>query len=253
MATVHKLPGSQWRAIIESALYANSVRKTNTKELYELAIKQPEVVVTSEPMYKPHDYGLPEDAKVLVSNDGRIVGRTAKARRLVREMGADKDKYSAILREAVYHFNKKQCLCLEGIVGIHPDFMVKAHLLSPESDAKNMLDWAFNFAPFMEPWTSLYNKSRQLDEPDIIVMADQDWSHPDFPDGLIIVDEMQNCIAILGLRYFGERKKGTLTIAWSIGVRHNMVACHGGIKKINNKPPVAVFAYCFCLFALDWV
>ncbi|MCI4627207.1 MAG: phosphoenolpyruvate carboxykinase (ATP) [Candidatus Magnetoovum sp. WYHC-5] len=241
MASVHKLPGSNWRAIIESALFANSVAKTSVKQLYEYAIEQPEIIVTNEPMYKPEAYGLPSDAKVLVSNDGRIVGRTAKARRLVREMGKEKDKYLAILREAVYHFNKKPALWLEGIVGLHTDFMVKAHLLSPKTDAKNMLDWALNFTPWMEPWVATYNQSRVLDEPDIIMIADPDWSNPEYPDGLIIVDEMHNCIAVLGLRYFGERKKGTLTLAWTIGVRQNMVACHGGIKKIGDKPPIAVF------------
>ena len=241
MATKHKIPASSWRAYIEGAFYANSVRKTTMAELYSLAVKQPEVVVTSHPMYKPEQFNLPKDAKVLVSNDGGIVGRTARARRLVREMGKDKDKYLGLLGEAIYNFNRRTGLWLEGTVGLHPDFMVKAHLLSPEADAKNMLDWGINFSPWMKPWTDLYKKSRVLDEPDILVFADPEWSHPDFPNGLVIIDEAQNCIAILGLRYFGERKKGTLTLAWTIGVRHNMVACHGGIKKIGNKPPIAVF------------
>lgn len=210
-------------------------------ELYSLAIKQPEVVVTSHPMYKPEQFNLPKDAKVLVSNDGGIVGRTARARRLVREMGKDKDKYLGLLGEAIYNFNRRHGLWLEGTVGLHPDFMVKAHLLSPETDAKNMLDWGINFSPWIKPQTDLYKKSRMLDEPDILVFADPEWLHPDFPNGLVIIDEAQNCIAILGLRYFGERKKGTLTLAWTIGVRQNMVACHGGIKKIGNKPPIAVF------------
>jgi len=241
MATRHKIPGSPWRAYIESAFFANFVRKTTMAELYKLAIKQPEVVTTSEPMYKPEQFGLPKNAKVLVSNDGGIVGRTARARRLVREMGKDRDKFLCLLGEAIYSLNRRECLWLEGIVGLHPNFMVKAHLLSPSTDAKNMLDWGFNFTPWMKPWTDLYGKSRILDEPDILVFADPEWSHPDFPSGLVIIDEMQNCIAILGLRYFGERKKGTLTLAWTIGVRQNMVACHGGIKKIGNKIPVAVF------------
>jgi phosphoenolpyruvate carboxykinase (ATP) len=241
MATAHKISGSSWRAYIESAFFANSVRKTTMAELYKLAVKQPEVVATTEPMYKPEQFELPEDAKILISNDGGIVGRTARARRLVREMGKDKDSYLSLLGEAIYNFNRREGLWLEGIVGLHPDFMVKAHLLSPATDAKNMLDWGLNFSPWMKPWTELYEKSRVLDEPDILVFADPEWSHPDFPSGLVIIDEFQNCIAILGLRYFGERKKGTLTLAWTIGVRQNMVACHGGIKKIGNKPPVAVF------------
>lgn len=241
MATRHKIPGSPWRAYIESALFANSVRKTTMAELYRLAIKQPEVVAASEPMYKPEQFGLPKNAKILVSNDGGIVGRTARARRLVREMGKDRDKFLGLLGEAIYNLNRREGLWLEGIIGLHPNFMVKAHLLSPTTDAKNMLDWGLNFTPWMKPWTDLYKKSRVLDEPDIIILADPEWSHPEFPNGLVIIDEMQNCIAILGLRYFGERKKGTLTLAWTIGVRQNMVACHGGIKKIGNKPPIAVF------------
>jgi phosphoenolpyruvate carboxykinase (ATP) len=241
MATVHRTPASPWRAMIEGAFYANSVRKTTIPELYNFALKQPEVLRTSHPFYKPHQFGLPEDSTVLISIDGGIMGRTARARRLVRQMGNDKDKYLRILGEAIYQLNKRDCLWLEGIVGLHQDFMIKAHLVSPVSDAKNMFDWGLNFIPWMEPWIEEYMTSRVLNEPDIMVLADPEWSDPEFPNGLVIIDEDENCIAILGLRYFGERKKGTLTLAWTIGVRHNMVACHGGIKNIGNLPPVAVF------------
>ncbi len=242
MATTHKLPSSPWRAIIETSMFANSVTQTTMAELYALAKEQPEVTPTSHPMYNPKEFGIPKDAVVLVSNDGAIVGRTAKARHLVRNFDkAQNDKMQALLREAVFQFNKRPGLHLEGIVGLHKGFMVKAHLVSPKTDAKNMLDWGINFCPFIKPWTDRYKKSRLIDEPDIIAFADPEWSHPDFPNGCVIIDEATNCIAILGLRYFGERKKGTLTLAWTIGVRHNMVACHGGIKKIGKKPPIAVF------------
>ncbi|HCG99208.1 MAG TPA: phosphoenolpyruvate carboxykinase, partial [Actinobacteria bacterium] len=241
MANLQMPPRSAWRAVVESAFYANSVRKTSIHELYNLALEQPEVVVTSHPFYKPGQFGLPTDAKVLVSNDGAIVGRTARARRLVRQMQHDRAKYQRILREAVYQLNKREALWLEAVVGLNPDFMVKANLLSPASDAKNMLDWGVNFAPWMEPWKSLYGQSRQIDEPEIMVVADPEWQDERFPDGLVIIDEDENCAALLGLRYFGERKKGTLTLAWTMGTRQNMVACHGGIKVINGKPPIAVF------------
>jgi phosphoenolpyruvate carboxykinase (ATP) len=211
-------------------------------ELYGLALKQPEVMMSTEPMWRPEQFGLPKDAKILVSNDGGVVGRTARARRLVRQLGrAEAEKLKAILLEALYQFNRRPGLWLEGVVGLHPHFMIKAHLLSPSTDAKNMLDWGINFAPFMEPWASAYKKSKPLDEPDIMVFADPEWSHPDYPSGLVIIDEQDNCIAILGMRYFGERKKGTLTLAWTAGVRHNMVACHGGIKTVGSNPPVAFF------------
>ena len=241
MASVNRTPRSPWRAMIESAFHANSARKTTMAELYKLAVSQPEVVVTSHPFYKPSQYGLPKDARVLLSNDGAVVGRTARARRLVRDMSKDRDKYLRILSEATYQLNKRSCLRLEAIVGLHKDFMVKAHLLSPATDAKNMLDWGCNFTPWMKPWNEQYKKSKKIEEPDILVIADPEWSDPEFPNGLVIIDEEENCIAILGLRYFGERKKGTLTLAWTIGVRLNMVACHGGIKTIGSYPPVAVF------------
>ena len=38
---------------------------------------------------------------------------------------------------------------------------------------------------------------------------------------------------ILGMRYFGEHKKGTLTLAWSLANRFDYVACHGGMKRYN--------------------
>ena len=242
MASVNKQAASSWRAVIGSAFYANSVRRTTMAELYNLSLQQPEVMSTTEPMYEPEWFGLPKDAKVLVSNDGGVVGRTARARKLVRQLGkADRDKLKTVLLEAVFQFNRRQGLWLEGIVGLHKHFMVKAHLLSPVTDAKNMLDWGLNFTPFMKPWDQIYNESGDLNESDILVLADPEWSNPEYPSGLVIIDETENCIAILGMRYFGERKKGTLTLAWTIGVRHNMVACHGGIKTIGDNPPVAVF------------
>ncbi|SUP79180.1 phosphoenolpyruvate carboxykinase [Veillonella atypica] len=37
------------------------------------------------------------------------------------------------------------------------------------------------------------------------------------------------------MRYFGEHKKGTLTLAWSLANRYGYVACHGGMKRYNLK------------------
>ena len=127
MATVQQIPLSPWRAIIETGLYANSVHKTSMAELYDFSLRQPEIVATSHPMYNPGLFGLPEDAVVLVSNDGSVVGRTARARLLVRTFDkSQSDKIQALLREAVYQFNKRPALHLEGVIGLHADFMIKA-------------------------------------------------------------------------------------------------------------------------------
>ena len=55
----------------------------------------------------------------------------------------------------------------------------------------------------------------------------------DFNTGISIFDHSHNCAALLGLRYFGEHKKATLTMAWSIASRNDYTACHGGQKRFN--------------------
>ncbi len=42
---------------------------------------------------------------------------------------------------------------------------------------------------------------------DIFIFADPDWTHPDFPEGVVVIDPLHNCAGILGLRYFGRIKK----------------------------------------------
>ena len=46
------------------------------------------------------------------------------------------------------------------------------------------------------------------------------------------------------MRYFGEHKKGTLTLAWSLAARHGYTACHGGQKRFelpNKNKVISVF------------
>lgn len=52
-------------------------------------------------------------------------------------------------------------------------------------------------------------------EGDIYIYSDPDYVVPDMPGGLAIFDPAHNCAMILGMRYFGEHKKGTLTLGWS--------------------------------------
>ncbi len=53
------------------------------------------------------------------------------------------------------------------------------------------------------------------------------------PYGLTFFDPKHNCAAILGMRYFGEHKKGTLTLAWGAAARNGYASCHGGMKRYN--------------------
>ena len=123
---------SSFQAIIKTVFYGNNVRKVNLKECYELASKQPGVIVTDHPMYKAKEMGLPADAKVLVVNDGSILGRTAKARVLVPKMGADKGKYETILREAVYDMGNKPLIYANAYMGLDTDCMIRVHYLTTE-------------------------------------------------------------------------------------------------------------------------
>lgn len=77
--------------------------------------------------------------------------------------------------------------------------------------------------------------SKSYDEDDIFVFFDPKWSHPAYPDGLVYFDTNHNCAAILGLNYFGELKKATLTLAWGTEARNGYVSCHGGLKIFQGK------------------
>ena len=117
-----------------NALYGNNVATVATlKEAYFLAKESPgSIELTGMPVYEPEKQGLPEGANVLLLNDGAVVGRCAAARRIVGEPGVNIDEYAAKLREAVYGTRFRTPYRAEAVVGLDPDFMLKAHLWSPK-------------------------------------------------------------------------------------------------------------------------
>jgi len=123
-------------------------------------------------------------------------------------------EYAAKLREAVYGTRFRTLYRAEAVVGLDPDFMLKAHLLVPEGHEHILYNWLLNFQYINERYSEMYANSRPYPEGDIFVFSDPDWRHPDHPLGLAFFDPLHNCAALLGLRYFGEHKKGTLTLAW---------------------------------------
>jgi phosphoenolpyruvate carboxykinase (ATP) len=116
--------------------------------------------------------------------------------------------------------------------------MLKATFITTESDIANVYNWLVNFAPY-EQLREQYEASPKLPIQDIIIVAFNEWTCDDpFYNNvgapqLALVDEKHNVIVNLGMRYFGERKKGTLTLAWTSGIRIGMAACHGGIKELD--------------------
>ncbi len=240
-----KVGFSKTRSIIEAAFYGNNVVKVNTlKEAYELAKNSPGTVVTDMPIYRGEEFGLERDAKVLLFNDGAVTGRYAAARRIKGQPGVDAGKLDKVVMDAVYETRWKTMYHAECFVGLDPEFMVKAHLLLPEGEENILYNWMLNFQYMSDEYVKMYKESKPVGdgkEADIYIFSDPQWVPGNRPDvdysclsdplTLCYFDTAENCAAILGMRYFGEHKKGTLTMAWAIANRNGYAACHGGQKE----------------------
>ena len=226
---------SMARTTIETAFYGNNVEQIKSlAESYKLAKNAPGTIVTDIMVERPNEIGLEEGAKVLLFNNGSITGRTAAARRIAGEPGVDIKKICGEIRDAVYDLRNKKLYHAKAYIGLHHDFMVRANLLIPETHEMLMYNWLLNFQYITNEYTKMYRMSNQMNkEGDIYIFADPDWSHPDYPLGLAFFDPTHNCAAILGMSYFGELKKGTLTLAWGIANRNGFASCHGGQKRYN--------------------
>ena len=240
-----KVGFSKTRSIIEAAFYGNNVVKVNTlKEAYELAKNSPGTVVTDMPILRGEEFGLERDAKVLLFNDGAVTGRYAAARRIKGQPGVDAGKLDKVIMDAVYETRWKTMYHAECFVGLDPEFMVKAHLLIPEGEENLLYNWMLNFQYMSDEYVKMYKASKPVGdgkEADIYIFSDPQWVPGNRPDvdysclsdplTLCYFDTEENCAAILGMRYFGEHKKGTLTMAWAIANRNGYASCHGGQKE----------------------
>ena len=232
---------SKTRSIIEAPFYGNNVIKVNTlKEAYELAKNSPGTVVTDMPVYRGEEFGLEPDAKVLLFNDGSITGRYAPARRITGKPGVDTAALDKIVMDAVYDTRWKTMYHAEVFIGLDPEFMVKAHLLIPEGEENLLYNWMLNFQYMSTEYVKMYKNSKPVGdgkEPDIYIFSDPQWTGAPGqekvcdPKCLCYFNTESNCAAILGMRYFGEHKKGTLTLAWAIANRNGYASCHGGQKE----------------------
>ena len=240
-----KVGFSKTRSIIEAAFYGNNVVKVNTlKEAYELAKNSPGTIITDMPVYRGEQFGLEKDTTVLLFNDGAVTGRYAAARRIKGEPGVDSVKLDKVVLDAVYETRWKTMYHAEVYIGLDPEFMVKAHLLIPEGEENILYNWMLNFQYLSDEYVRMYGASKPVGdgkEADIYIFSDPQWVPNERPDvdfsclsdplTLCYFDTNENCAAILGMRYFGEHKKGTLTMAWAIANRNGYASCHGGQKE----------------------
>ena len=240
-----KVGFSKTRSIIEGAFYGNNVVEVSSlAEAYNLAKNSPGTIVTDMSVYKPEEVGLPAEAKVLLFNDGAVTGRYAAARRIKGEPGVDDAKLDKVVMDAVYKTRFKKLYHATAYIGLDPEYMVKAHLLIPEGEENLMYNWLLNFQYINDTYAKMYKESQPVgngNEPDIYIFSDPQWTPTPSPDvdysclsddlTCCYFDTDNNCAAILGMKYFGEHKKGTLTIAWAIANRNGYASCHGGQKE----------------------
>ncbi len=228
---------SQIRSTIETPFYGNNVVNVNSiKEAYKLAAASPGTIITDLPVYEPEKIGLDPGTKVLLFNDGDVKGRCAAAKRVLGEPGINQEEYATKIRQAIYETHNKRMYHAQVYVGLDHDFMVRAHLLIPEGEENILYSWMLNFQYITEAYFSMYQNSKMYDnEADIYIFSDPQWKNPEHPLGLTFFDPDHNCAAILGMKYFGEHKKGTLTLAWGAANRNGYAACHGGQKRYNMK------------------
>ena len=235
---------SKLRSTIETAFYRNNVIEvTSLKQAYNLAKNCPGTIVTDQHIVNAKELGLPKNAKVLLFNDGFITGRQARLRKLVDD--TNREKYAGQIREILFKGCRKTMYHATAYIGLDKEFMVKAHLLIPQGYENTLYSWLLNFQIADKETTELYEQSRVIEEGDIFIYSDPDFYDQDYPDGLALFDSEYNCACLLGMRYFGEHKKGTLTLGWSIANREGYTACHGGQKRFNfddgTKKVVSVF------------
>ncbi len=170
-----KLNSIPIRTTIETAFYGNNVVKIkDLTEAYELARKSPGTIeLTGMPVHRPTELGLPEDAHVLLFNDGAVYGRCAAARRIVGYPNVSVPEYATILREAIYHARFRKFYSAEAVIGLEEDFMVKANVMIPEGFENSIYNWMCNFQYMNDEYRERYANSRPLPKDgDLFVFID---------------------------------------------------------------------------------
>jgi len=126
---------SQLRTTIETAFYGSNMREVrDIGDAYQMAKESPGVIITDLPVKETKKLGLPTDAKVLVENGGKIVGRTARARRIVGDNKEEDERILGLIRDVIYQNRTKTYYKTMGYVGLDEDFIVKAHIAFPEGN-----------------------------------------------------------------------------------------------------------------------
>jgi phosphoenolpyruvate carboxykinase (ATP) len=232
------------------ALARNSRTIDDSRTLYDLSLTQENVTALARPMQNPQAFGLPEKTRQLSWNHHNPVGRTARARRFWHEAEAEeKKKLATIAREAVLGLQNSGTITTRAYAGLDEEFCVGLRLIGNRDYPIAALSFLLNFQGFVSPQQErFYRQSRILDQPDLLMVYDPDWRHAEHDQGLVIIDRDSKTIFVLGLPYFGEIKKGFLTLIWHTAISEKIdgtamrrfLPIHGSISEINSKTVVII-------------
>lgn len=213
-----------FRTTIETAFYHNHVKCLNSRsDIYDLACQDPASIVTDIPVHHTQELGLPKNAKVLVDNNGSIVGRTAAARVIVT--GNKNMQELKVLQDCIRANHERTFYKTDIHIGLHENFEVNAHIMVPDNQINNLYNTVINFESGLieNPKETLY------------LYVDANWRDPNYPHGLVVLDPESHVGAVLGLNYFGEIKKALLSLTWNASKLYGYIPCHGGVKYLRHK------------------
>lgn len=220
------------------------------QELYNLSLGMDTVIALARPMREPENFGFKPGTRQLVWNHDRSVGRAAKARRFWHEADAEgRKKLATMAREAALHLQATGTITSRAYAGLDQEFCLGLRFIGNQNYPITNLSFLLNFQAFAsEAHRDFYARSRPIAEPDMLLVYDPDWQHPDHPEGLVIIDRDSKTIFVLGLPYFGEVKKGLLTLIWQTAIHERapgteirrFLPIHGSICVINGKTVVII-------------
>ncbi len=234
-----------------------NTRRGGINIAYELACEQPNVLKTHTHMSDVANVGLFEtNNKVLVSVTGRDTGRSPWARHIVdRNNPEEYQRLSKIVKDAVREILPLPKVAVKCFFGRGKNAMGECEFLVTQKYAKHALDFILNFVPGTDETKSIYKKSRPLNFKNIKLVSYPDWVNPDYkawkmrvnpndpkqikddpepPRIMMIFDPADNVGFLLGNYYFGECKKGALSLIWSAFLNNDLgMPIHGSSKSLT--------------------
>ncbi|MEN8142187.1 MAG: phosphoenolpyruvate carboxykinase (ATP) [Thermodesulfobacteriota bacterium] len=241
---------SQLRLTAQLAFATNNEPIDDPQILYDMSLDMDNVIQLGRPIKSPEKFGFRHDTPQIVWNHHNPVGRTAKARRFWHEAGAEEKKNLATLaREAVLDLQETGSVTSRAYAGLDEEFCVGVQFAGNRHYPVAALSFLLNFQALnTSEHNSFYRNSRPINEPDMLLIYDPDWYHPDYEGGLVIIDRESKTIFVLGLAYFGEIKKGLLTLVWHTAIHERIgdaemrrfLPIHGSICVINGKTLVII-------------